>query len=58
MVSETPDIISFDTSRRQDVLTPAQIKTVQVENTRSRKYLETSVVEYELTAVMTSDNQE
>jgi len=32
-----------------------QIKTVQVENTHSRKYLDASVVEYELTAVMTSD---
>jgi trimethylamine--corrinoid protein Co-methyltransferase len=29
MYSETPDIISFDTTRRQDVLTPAQIKTLQ-----------------------------
>jgi hypothetical protein len=35
-----------------------QIKTVQVENTHSRKYLEASVVEYELTAVMKSDNLE
>jgi len=32
-----------------------QIKTVQVKNTQSRKYLETSVIEYELTAVMISD---
>jgi len=29
MYSETPDIHHFDTKRRQDVLTPAQIKTVQ-----------------------------
>jgi trimethylamine--corrinoid protein Co-methyltransferase len=29
MYSETPDINSFDTRRKQDVLTPAQIKTVQ-----------------------------
>jgi trimethylamine:corrinoid methyltransferase-like protein len=29
MYSETPDIISFNSERRQDVLTPAQIKTVQ-----------------------------
>jgi len=35
-----------------------QIKTVHVQNTHSRKYLETSVVEYELTAVMISDTQE
>ena len=35
-----------------------QIKTVQVKNTHSRKYLEASVIEYELTAVMTSDNLE
>lgn len=34
-----------------------QIETVQVQNTHSRKYLETSVVEYELTAVMLSDNR-
>ena len=33
-----------------------QIKTVQVQNTHSRKYLETSVVEYELIAVMISEN--
>jgi Tfp pilus assembly protein PilN len=35
-----------------------QIKTVQVQNTHSRKYLETSVVEYELTAVMISETLE
>ena len=29
MYSETPDIICFDTKRRIDVLTPAQISTVQ-----------------------------
>jgi trimethylamine--corrinoid protein Co-methyltransferase len=29
MYSETPDIESFSTTRRQDVLTPAQIKTCQ-----------------------------
>jgi Tfp pilus assembly protein PilN len=32
------------------------IKKVQVKNTHSRKYIESSVVEYELTAVMMSDN--
>jgi Tfp pilus assembly protein PilN len=32
------------------------IKMVQVKNTHSRKYIESSVVEYELTAVMMSDN--
>ena len=29
MYSETPDIKSFSTSRQQEVLTPAQIKTIQ-----------------------------
>jgi trimethylamine--corrinoid protein Co-methyltransferase len=29
MYSETPDILSFDTERRLEVLTPAQIETVQ-----------------------------
>jgi Tfp pilus assembly protein PilN len=32
------------------------IKKVQVQNTHSRKYLEASVVEFELTVVMISDN--
>ena len=40
------------------LLAQPQIKTVQVQNTHSRKYLETSVVEYEITAVMISDNLE
>ena len=34
------------------------IKTVQVQNTRSRRYLETSVIEYELTAAMIANNAE
>jgi trimethylamine--corrinoid protein Co-methyltransferase len=29
MYSETPDILSFDTKRKVEVLTPAQVKTVQ-----------------------------
>lgn len=32
-----------------------QVRTVQVQNTRSRKYLEGSVIEYDLSAVMMQD---